>query len=90
MKEFDEIKTVMTKLFGGVERSDKALAIVEKHLIALNVLIEKQVNIHALLLHLVRFDSPAGYNALVGAKYQLTQQEYDLFKEVMLYELEIH
>ena len=51
----------------------------------LHILKTKECNIHALLLHLKRFDSPSGYNALVGDKYKLTEQEYDLLKEVLLW-----
>ena len=58
--------------------------IIEKELKALEIIKSKEINIHALLLHLKRFDSPNGYNALVGAKYQITQEEYDLLKEVLL------
>lgn len=58
--------------------------IIEKELQALDIIKEKEINIHALLLHLKRFDSPSGYNALIGAKYQITQEEYDLLKEMLL------
>ena len=56
---------------------------IEKELKALEIIKEKEINIHALLLHLKRFDSPNGYNVLVGEKYQITQKEYDLLKEVL-------
>jgi len=55
-----------------------------KKLKVLEIIKNKEINIHALLLHLKRFDSPDGYNALVGEKYQLTQEEYNLLKEVLL------
>ena len=51
---------------------------------ALEILKNKEINVHALFLHLKRFDSPDGYNVLVGTKYQITQEEYDLLKEVLL------
>ncbi len=51
---------------------------------ALEIIKSKEINIHSLLLHLKRFDSPDGYNALVGAKYQITQEEWDFLKGVML------
>lgn len=63
---------------------DENYYIIEKELKALEIIKNKEINIHALLLHLKRFDSPAGYNALVGEKYKLTQEEYDLLKEVLL------
>lgn len=50
---------------------------------ALEILKNKEVNVHALFLHLKRFDSPDGYNVLVGTKYQITQEEYELLKEVL-------
>lgn len=57
---------------------------IEKELKAFEIIKSKEINIHALILHLNRFDSPSGYNALVGEKYKLTEQEYDLLKEVLL------
>ena len=54
-----------------------------KELKALEIIKTKEINIHALLLHLKRFDKPDGYNVLVGEKYKLTQEEYDLLKEVL-------
>lgn len=63
---------------------DIAQDIIKKQLKALEIAKSKEINIHALLLHLKRFDSPSGYNALVGEKYKLTQEEYDLLKEVLL------
>ena len=56
----------------------------KKELKALKIIKNKEINIHALLLHLKRFDSPEGFNALVGKKYKITQKEYDLLKEVLL------
>ena len=58
--------------------------IIEQELKALEIIKSKELNIHALLLHLKRFDSPSGYNVLVGNKYKITQEEYDLLKEVLL------
>lgn len=55
-----------------------------KKLKALEIIKNKEINIHTLLLHLKRFDSQDGYNALVGEKYKLTQEEYELLKEVLL------
>ena len=55
-----------------------------KGLEALEIIKNKEINIHALLLHLKRFDKPDGYNVLVGEKYKLTQEDYDLLKEVLL------
>ena len=51
---------------------------------ALEIIKSKEINMHSLFLHLKRFDSPDGYNALVGAKYQITQEEWDFLKEVIL------
>lgn len=58
--------------------------IIEKELKALEIIKNKEINIHALLLHLKRFDSPDGYNVFVGDKYKLIQEEYNLLKEVLL------
>ena len=52
---------------------------------ALEIIKSKEINIHALLLHLKRFDSPEGYNMLVGDKYKITQEDFDLLKEVLLW-----
>ena len=62
----------------------ECLDTIEKELKALDILKNKQVNIHALLLHLKRFDKPDGYNIVIGSHYQLSQQEYSLLKEVLL------
>ena len=59
-------------------------SIIEKELKALEIIKNKEINVHALLLHLRRFDDPNGYNVLVGTNYQITQEEYDLLKEVVL------
>ena len=61
-----------------------AYNIIEKELKALEIIKNKEINIHALLLHLKRFDKADGYNVLVGEKYKLTQKEYDLLKGVLL------
>lgn len=90
LKEYEELKK--PKRIVGTTTMDKALKkflidnnpSVAKELKALEIIKEKEINIHALLLHLKRFDSPIGYNALVGEKYQLAQEEYDLLKEVLL------
>ena len=58
--------------------------IIENGLKALEIIKEKEINIHALLLHLKRFNSPEGYNVLVGDKYKITQEEYDVLEEVLL------
>ena len=57
---------------------------IRKELKVLEIIKNKEINIHALLIHLKRFDSPEGYNVLVGEKYKLTQEEYELLKEVLL------
>lgn len=62
----------------------KQFETIEKELKALEIIKEKEINIHALLLHLKRFDSPDGYNTLVGDKYKITQEEWNLLKEVLL------
>jgi len=58
--------------------------IVEKELKALEIIKKKEIIIHVLLLNFKRFDFPLGYNSLVDTKYQITQKEYDLLKEVLL------
>lgn len=82
------IQVAETQDEGGILVKDflpKQYKCIEAYLKALiEIIKKKEVNIHALLLHLKRFDNPSGYNALVGEKYQLTQEEYDLLKEVLL------
>ena len=58
----------------------KVLQLVKEHQV-LETIKTKECNIHALILHTRRFDTPDGYNALVGDKYKLTEQEYTLIKE---------
>lgn len=80
LEDFAVIETALNnyyKLLGENEETTKKLK-------ALEIIEEKEINIHALLLHLKRFDSPNGYNVLVGEKYKITQEEYDLLKEVLL------
>lgn len=60
----------------------KVLKII-KSLKALEIIKNKEINVHALFLHLKRFDKPDGYNVIVGTKYQITQEEYDILKEVL-------
>ena len=60
------------------------IRLIEKELKALEIIKSKEINIHALLLHLKRFDSPSGYNVIVGDKYKITQEDFDLLKEVLL------
>lgn len=81
LEAFYNIKDEMLEWTEGYEED---LDIVEKELKALEIIRNKEINIHALLLHLKRFDFPDGYNALVGEKYRITQEEYDLLKEVLL------
>ena len=81
LEAFEEIKIVMTKLFGGVERSEKALNTIEKELKALEIIKNKLVS----LFHLAYTDTKEAYNDLVSEHYrELTKEEYDLLKEVLL------
>ena len=70
----------ITELF-AIDES-KVLQLVKEHK-ALEIIKNKEINVHALFLHLKRFDKPDGYNVLVGTKYQITQEEYNLLKEVL-------
>lgn len=77
---FEEI---YTQIYVSSENT-KRIELIENELKALEIIKNKEINIHALLIHLKRFDSPEGYNVLVGEKYKLTQEEYELLKEVLL------
>lgn len=78
---FEEI---YTQIYVSSENT-KRIELIENELKALEIIKNKEINIHALLIHLKRFDSPEGYNVLVGEKYKLTQEEYELLKEVLLW-----
>ena len=58
--------------------------IIETTIKALEIIKRREINIHALLLGLKRFDAPYFYNMLVADKYQMTQEEYDILKGVLL------
>lgn len=79
MKGLEALQKICAQYYNGEQYK-----VIEKELKVLEIIRNKEINIHALLLHLKRFDYPAGYNALVGDKYKLTQEEYDLLKEVLL------
>ena len=79
IKSYFNPKQLLTK-----EMTLNDLDIIEKELEALEILKNKEVNVHALLLHLKTFDKPDGYNVLVGTKYQIAQEEYDILKEALL------
>lgn len=83
MKSSKALKRIKEHL-GDYKNHCKDLDIIEKELKALEIIKNKEINVHALFLHLKRFDKPDGYNVLVGTKYQITQEEYDILKEVML------
>lgn len=95
LEAFEDIKTVMTKLFGGVERSDKALNTIEKELKALEIIkvfckgrfelherkyVEDEYGNYG-CVHFISFDDK---NAHI--RYPISQEKYDLLKEVF-YEL---
>ena len=69
LEAFEEIKTVMTKLFGNVEKCVNSLAIVEKSLKALEV-----INEHTMYLENV--------NTFVFV--DLSESDKDLLKEVLI------
>ena len=80
-------KEALTKLQVGcltIWEAQECYDIIARYFEILDIIKTKECNIHALILHTRRFDSPSGYNALVGDKYKLTEQEYDLLKEVLL------
>ena len=62
---------------------NECLKTIEKELKALEIIKNKRVNVN-LLLAKIESPSPAFYNMVVGLKYKLTQEEYDLLKEVLL------
>ena len=83
-KGLDALKELMDNVIRNDDKlCNKKVSVIEKELKALEIIKTKEINIHALLLHLKRFDSPDGYNVLVGDKYKLTQEEYNLLKEIL-------
>ena len=83
LEAFEEIKAVMSKLFGDVEKCNKSLDIIEKELKALEIIKEKRVNA-IILFHYSNYKTPFKYNrCIMDHDRQLTQKEYDLLKEVL-------
>lgn len=68
----------------GQGSKDETYDILKKHLEALEIIKEKRVQVHILL----ESNDVKEYNESVyvceGMKYKLTQEEYELLKEVML------
>ena len=84
LKRLEELEKAFDSLSKDDEKAKKLLSKeIEKNM-ALDIIKNKEINVHALFLHLKRFDKPDGYNVLVGTKYQITQEQYDLLKEVLL------
>lgn len=82
--ELTIIETALKRLETLEEEKQSFDKQLEKKLKALEIIKNKEINVHALFLHLKRFDKPDGYNVLVGTKYQITQEEYDILKEELL------
>ena len=84
LKRLEELEKAFDSLAKDDEKAKKLLSKeIEKNR-ALEIIKNKEINVHALFLHLKRFDKPDGYNVLVGTKYQITQEEYGILKEVLL------
>jgi len=73
LEAFEDIKTVMNKLFGGVERSEKLLDTVEKELKALEIIKG---------LHVFRFYEDNQFT-VTGIGTKTDKETYDLLKEVL-------
>lgn len=84
LNSLNEMVIHLNSKYGKTQEALEDFRNIEKELEALEILKNKEVNVHALLLHLKRFDKPDGYNVLVGTKYQITQEEYNILKEALL------
>ena len=80
LEAFEEIKTVMTKLFGGVERCDKALAIVEKELKALEII---KNNMFEFIFIDITKRIIVCFGETSWTYYCEAQETYDLLKEIL-------
>lgn len=81
LEAFERIKNITydrTDLY-GIEEYRKSLDTIEKSLKALEIIKEKRVNIHLLILS----DSLEKYNFNLLPYRKLTQEEYDLLKEIL-------
>ena len=83
LEAIEKLRQLLAYEMDGINFMNE-VEVIEKYLRALEIIKNKEINIHSLLLHLKRFDSPDGYNVLVGEKYKLSQKEYDLLKEVVI------
>ena len=84
-EKFEELVNMDLDLFMKAVDIKGLIEDYQKFKKALEVIKIKEINVHGLLLHLKRFDEPDGYNVLVAEKYKLTQEEYNLLKEVLNY-----
>lgn len=79
---YQEIKRIPQQ-FRDKESINTDLSIIEKELKALEIIKKKVLVIPFLILHLSLNDLN-GYNKEMDKKHKLTQEEYDLLKEVLL------
>ena len=82
LEAFEDIKTVMKKLFGGVEHCEKALDTIEKEIKALEIIKRKNVHIYTFMYY-AKDNTYEEFNMLLDYMFDLTQEEYELLKEVL-------
>ena len=81
-KGLDALKKIKLNRQFSLEMFEKELAIIEKELVALEIIKEKNVNCsHLVCETLDYYNSTWDFDG--GEKYQLTKKEYNLLKEIL-------